>query len=67
MPRNYIQKKREREYTDENLAAAIADVRSGKVSQYLASKKFHIPRSTLNDHLQNKHSTSVGRPCRLSV
>ena len=60
-------KKREREYSDENVEAAITDVRSGKVSQYLASKKYHIPRSTLNDHLQNKHSTSVGRPCRLSV
>ena len=39
MPRNYI-KKRNKSYTDEDLAAAITEIKAGNVSKYMVAKRY---------------------------
>lgn len=53
-------------YTEESLAAALADIRSGKLSQRQAQTKHKIPRSTLKNKLTGVHTNHVGHPTVLS-
>ncbi len=65
MPRKYI-KKRKQKYSKEDLAAALDDMKTGTVSLNTTAKKYDIPKSTLSDHLNNKHILACGRPPRLT-
>ena len=65
MPRIY-NKKRQQRYSKEDLAAAIEDIKSGRVSLNSAAKRHNIPKSTLSEHLNNKHTQAHGRPTRLT-
>lgn len=65
MPRKY-NKKRQQNYSKEDLAAAIEDVKGGTVSLNSSAKKYNIPKSTLSEHLNNKHTLAHGRPTRLT-
>ena len=53
-------------WNEEQMAAALDEVRTGHISQYLASKKYDIPRQTLSDRFLGKCSNQSGRPPRLS-
>ena len=50
MPRKY-NKKRQQNYSKEDLAAAIEDVKGGTVSLNSSAKKYNIPKSTLSELL----------------
>jgi Tc5 transposase DNA-binding domain/helix-turn-helix, Psq domain len=47
-----------KKYTAEDLRTALDEVGSGSLSVYAASKKFNIPKQTLNDKVQAKHSSN---------
>lgn len=47
MPRNYVRKTDNASYSDEKLLEAVRAVKSGKLSGYVASKHYGIPRSTI--------------------
>ena len=53
-------------WNEEQMAAALDEVRTGHISQYSASKKYGIPRQTLSDRFLGKCSNQSGTPPRLS-
>lgn len=70
MVRNYVRKSnRAKTYTPEDLATALAEVKSGRKTVYGASKHFKIPLNTIIDHIKGrrgKKSKSMGRSTVLS-
>ena len=50
MPRKYILK-RQKNYRDEDLAAAVEDMKNGSASLTSTAKKYGIPKSILSNHL----------------
>ena len=65
------QKKRKRknmQWNEENMASAIAAVKSGMMPQRKACQEFQVPRSTLQDHLSNRVMPGItpGRKTKLS-
>ncbi|XP_045778739.1 uncharacterized protein LOC123876488 [Maniola jurtina] len=71
MPRQYKRKSlRATSYSQEDLRLAVAQVKSGELSNYAASKLYGIPTSTLNDHVKGKTgllSQSLGRPPAIPI
>lgn len=57
------------QYSSEDLAKAVDEVRSGRSTVYNASKVFNIPYNTINDHVKGRRgvkSITQGRPTALS-
>ena len=65
MPREY-KAKRVQNYTNEELASAVDEVKSKTLSLHAAAKKDGVPKSTLHDRLKGTHGIKNGRPNRLS-
>ena len=62
MPRKYTKKGVDKQYLDSDLKLAIETVLDG-CSIREASKRFRIPYTTLNSHVNgNVHHIQVGRP-----
>lgn len=49
------------------LALALENLKSKQISSYQAEKLYGIPRRTLLDKLNGKHSKSVGCPTKLEA
>ena len=65
MARRYHAKKKK--YSQENLLAAIEDVRAGTRNAYRASQFHKVPRSTIVNHINGKSkSFKVGRKTALT-
>lgn len=64
----YNHKKRIKEYSPEDLKAAIEDVKSKTLSSYQAAECYGVPRGTLARHLVNINCNKIGsgRPTRLT-
>ncbi|XP_039285642.1 uncharacterized protein LOC120351697 [Nilaparvata lugens] len=68
MPRNYKTPPGTRQYgtksayTVQMLEAAIEEIKSGRIGQREASRKYNIPRQTLINKLNNKHTKTPGKP-----
>ena len=62
MPRTYIKKGRKNQWTNEQLEAAMKDVKSKQLSASAAARKYGIPPSTLRDHLSGKSTKRYGGP-----
>lgn len=60
-----LEARRYRDYGDDTLQTALQEMRSG-MSSRTAECRFKIPRRTLLNKLQNRHSADVGRPKCLS-
>ena len=58
MPKNYI-RKRAPKYSRENLEKALQTIRNGNESIRKVAERFKIPRTTLQDHLNNVWMTRV--------
>lgn len=56
MPRKYIKKGRNNQWTSAQLTAALLSVKEG-MSIRGAATRYHIPSSTLHDHVSGKSST----------
>ena len=58
-----------RQWYPEAIAAAIAEVKFGRLSIHKASKMYQIPKSTLHDHVIGKvlEGASNGKPPVLSA
>lgn len=60
-------KKKRGLWAEDKLAAAIAAVKNGELSQRQASDRYHIPRRTLRNHLKyGKTTKKMGRDPILS-
>lgn len=53
-------------YTQEQLESIEDDLRTGKIGQREAAKKYGIPRNTLRNKLLGKHEKKVGLPLTFS-
>ena len=66
MLRNYIRKSnRGKGYTKESFEIALAAIKAGQLTLYLASKVYNIPIATLYNYLKDRKETksfSHGRP-----
>lgn len=65
MPRVYKRKPGSRRYVDytkEQLEECLNAIRSKRLTQREAAKKYNIPRSTIKNKLKNKTSRKHGRP-----
>jgi len=65
MPRNYkraIGSRPYANYSAENLAKCLDDVRTRRLTQRDAEKIYNIPRRTINYKLKEKHMKRVGTP-----
>ena len=60
MPRKYIKKGTKNKWSDEQLQAAMAAVRSKELRATAAARKYGIPPSTLHDHLVGKSKRRYG-------
>ncbi|KAB0801489.1 hypothetical protein PPYR_05843 [Photinus pyralis] len=49
-------------YSDENLAKAVEEVRSGQLSQKAAAEKYKINRTTILNRIHHKHEGNPGHP-----
>ena len=70
MVRKHIRKQGARNYknyTDKKLDDCIRAIKSGALSQRNAAKIYNIPRSTIINKLNNKHTNPVGRPPVLTL
>lgn len=70
MPREYKRKLGARKYGDystENLAACLNDIRTKKMSQRDSEKHYNIPRSTIKNKLKEKHLRQPGHPTVFSA
>ena len=67
MPRTYKKKERSRvKFTVETMNNAMTDVRNNLLSVKKAAFKYGLNRTTLINHLKNRHSGVVGKPTVLT-
>lgn len=55
-----------KKYSQECLQKALEEVRSKKLTEYEAHKKYDIPKATLNGKLKGKHGGKHGKETVLS-
>jgi hypothetical protein len=68
MPNDIRGKKRKlKVYNKDDLEAAFVAVKEEKMSIREASRKFNVPRTTLGDHIMERHGTTNGRKPELSA
>ncbi len=71
MPRQYKRKSHalayRTNYTEQDLADAIAAVKGGGMISWKAAKEYGIPKGTLINKLNNRHPRKPGPPTVLSA
>lgn len=59
--------KRNRAYTKQDIVNAIDAINNKEMAILEACRTFHIPRSTLQDHIDKNHPNGIGRPSAVDV
>ena len=60
MPRVYKKKGSKNKWTDEQLREGLGKIKTGELSLRAAAVTYHIPKSTLSDHLRGTSSKRYG-------
>ena len=60
MPKRKVKKN----YTEDDLLQAIADIRVNKITQREAAQKYGVPKTTLIDRLSGRYTATIVKPSK---